>query len=326
MSVKSIDDPTPGPNDAVIKVEACGVCGTDIHVIRGEFAPTRYPIVPGHEFCGEVVAVGGAVMNLKAGDFVAVDPSLYDGTCRQCRAGRFNLCENWNAIGVGRTDGACAEFVAVPAANAFKFPEDIPRHYGALVEPLSCAVHGLDQVDLRVAGDYLIYGAGTMGLLLAQLARDAGAAGLDVIDTNPTRHPLARRLGADRVAKSADDLDRPHGWDVVIDATGAVPAIEDGLRRVARGGTFLMFGVANADAVASFSPFRVYNDEINIIGSMAVLNSFGRARDLLVKGVIDCEAMLTHRFPLDAYMTAIDTFRQGSGLKVQVAPEASSLS
>ena len=324
MSVKSIDDPTPGPNDAVIKVEACGVCGTDIHVIRGEFAPTRYPIVPGHEFCGEVVAVGGAVMNLKAGDFVAVDPSLYDGTCRQCRAGRFNLCENWNAIGVGRTDGACAEFVAVPAANAFKFPEDIPRHYGALVEPLSCAVHGLDQVDLRVAGDYLIYGAGTMGLLLAQLARDAGAAGLDVIDTNPTRHPLARRLGADRVAKSADDLDRPHGWDVVIDATGAVPAIEDGLRRVARGGTFLMFGVANADAVASFSPFRVYNDEIKIIGSMAVLHSFERALSLLVKGVIDCEAMITNRFGLDEYSTAIDTFLAGSGLKVQVSPNSRS--
>ena len=322
MSVKSIDDPTPGPNDAVIKVEACGVCGTDIHVIRGEFAPTRYPIVPGHEFCGEVVAVGGAVTNLKAGDFVAVDPSLYDGTCRQCRAGRFNLCENWNAIGVGRTDGACAEFVAVPAANAFKFPEDIPRHYGALVEPLSCAVHGLDQVDLRVAGDYLIYGAGTMGLLLAQLARDAGAAGLDVIDTNPTRHPLARRLGADRVAKSADDLDRPHGWDVVIDATGAVPAIEDGLRRVARGGTFLMFGVANADAVASFSPFRVYNDEIKIIGSMAVLHSFERALSLLVKGVIDCEAMITNRFGLDDYSTAIDTFLAGSGLKVQVSPNS----
>jgi len=324
VSVKSIDDPTPGPNDAVIKVEACGVCGTDIHVIRGEFAPTRYPIVPGHEFCGEVVAVGGAVMNLKAGDFVAVDPSLYDGTCRQCRAGRFNLCENWNAIGVGRTDGACAEFVAVPAANAFKFPEDIPRHYGALVEPLSCAVHGLDQVDLRVAGDYLIYGAGTMGLLLAQLARDAGAAGLDVIDTNPTRHPLARRLGADRVARSADDLDRPHGWDVVIDATGAVPAIEDGLRRVARGGTFLMFGVANADAVASFSPFRVYNDEIKIIGSMAVLHSFERALSLLVKGVIDCEAMITNRFGLDEYSTAIDTFLAGSGLKVQVSPNSRS--
>ena len=322
VSVKRIDDPTPGPNEVVVKVEACGVCGTDIHVIRGEFAPTRYPIVPGHEFCGEVVAVGGDVKNLKAGDFVAVDPSLYDGTCRQCRAGRFNLCENWNAIGVGRTDGACAEFVAVPAANAFKFPEDIPRHYGALVEPLSCAVHGLDQVDLQVAGDYLIYGAGTMGLLLAQLARDAGAAGLDIIDTNAKRHPLAKKLGVDRVARSADELDRPQGWDVVIDATGVVPAIEDGLRRVARGGTFLMFGVANADAVASFSPFRVYNDEIKIIGSMAVLHSFERALSLLVKGVIDCEAMITNRFGLDDYSTAIDTFLAGSGLKVQVSPNS----
>ena len=102
-----------------------------------------------------------------------------------------------------------------------------------------------------------------------------------------------------------------------------VPAIEDGLERVKRGGTFLVFGVASVGALARFSPFRVYNDEISIIGSMAVLNSFGRARDLLTKGAIDCEAMLTHRFPLDAYLTAIDTFREGRGLKVQVAPEAS---
>jgi len=127
VSVKKVEDPTPGPGDAVLKVEACGICGTDIHVIRGEFAPTRYPIVPGHEFCGEVVAIGGDVRNVKVGDFVAVDPTLYDGTCRQCRAGRFNLCENWNGIGVARTDGACAEFVRVPATSAFQLPSYIPR-------------------------------------------------------------------------------------------------------------------------------------------------------------------------------------------------------
>ena len=320
VTVKKVEDPTPGPVDAVIKVEACGICGTDIHVIRGEFEPTRYPIVPGHEFCGEVVAIGGDVRNLKVGDFVAVDPSLFDGTCRQCRAGRFNLCENWNGIGVGRTNGACAELVSVPAANAFQLPSDIPRNWGALVEPLSCAVHGLDQVDLEVAGDYLIYGAGTMGLLLAQLARDSGAGQVDMVDPNAGRHALATRLGADHVARSATDLDRPQGWDVVIDATGVVPAIEDGLRRVARGGTFLMFGVANTDATATFSPFRVYNDEIKIIGSMAVLHSFERALKLLVKGVIDCEAMITNRFGLDDYSSAIDTFLSGKGLKVQVAP------
>ena len=320
MSVSKIDDPTPQAGEAVIKVEACGICGTDIHVLHGEFAPTRYPIVPGHEFCGEVVAVAGDVKNVKVGDFVAVDPSLFCGHCRQCRAGRFNLCENWNAIGVGSANGASAEFVSVPAANAFRLPSEMPRHHGALVEPLSCAVHGLDQVDLKVADNYLIYGAGTMGLLLAQLAKDSGASQLDMVERNPKRHDLAKRLAADRIAVSADELDRPRGWDVVIDATGVVPAIEDGLKRVARGGTFLMFGVANADATATFSPFKVYNDEIKIIGSMAVLHSFERALTLLAKGVIDSEAMITNRFKLDEYSKAIDTFLAGSGLKVQVSP------
>lgn len=320
MSVSKIEDPTPSAGEAVIKVEACGICGTDIHVLHGEFAPTRYPIVPGHEFCGEVVAVAKDVTNVKVGDFVAVDPSLFCGHCRQCRAGKFNLCENWNAIGVVAANGASAEFVAVPAANAFRLPADMPRHWGALVEPLSCAVHGLDQVDLKVADNYLIYGAGTMGLLLAQLAKDSGASQLDMVERNPKRHALAKRLAADRIAVSADELDRPQGWDVVIDATGAVPAIEDGLKRVARGGTFLMFGVANADATATFNPFKIYNDEIKIIGSMAVLHSFERALTLLAKGVIDSEAMITNRFKLDDYSQAIDTFLAGTGLKVQVSP------
>lgn len=320
VSVTRIEDPTPAAGEAMIKVEACGICGTDIHVLHGEFAPTRYPIVPGHEFCGEVVAVAKDVRNVKVGDFVAVDPSLFCGHCRQCRAGRFNLCENWNATGVGSANGASAEFVAVPAANAFQLPPDMPRHWGALVEPLSCAVHGLDQVDLQVADNYLIYGAGTMGLLLAQLAKSSGASHLDMVERNPRRHDLAKRLAADRIAASADELDRPQGWDVVIDATGVVQAIEDGLKRVARGGTFLMFGVANADATASFSPFKVYNDEIKIIGSMAVLHSFERALTLLAKGVIDCEAMITSRFKLDEYSKAIDTFLAGSGLKIQVSP------
>ena len=181
-------------------------------------------------------------------------------------------------------------------------------------------MRGFDQIDVHLASAYLIYGAGTMGLLLAQLAAHAGAGQLDVVDVNPGRLDLARRLGADRVATTADMLEQPRGWDVVIDATGAVPAIEDGLYRVRRGGSFLVFGVAKAEASARFSPFRVYNDEIRIIGSMAVLHSFERARDLLVKGVVDCPAMITHRYSLDAYGEAIQTSRSGQGLKVQVNP------
>jgi 2-desacetyl-2-hydroxyethyl bacteriochlorophyllide A dehydrogenase len=319
IAIERVDDPTPGPREVVLQVEACGICGTDIHILEGELPPVRYPVVPGHEFCGEVVAAGGEVEHLKVGDFVAVDPNLPDGVCRFCQAGRENLCLNYAAIGV-TTAGACAELVAAPAANAFVLPPDQPREWGALVEPLSCAVHGFDRLNAKLADHYLIYGAGTMGLLMAQLARRAGAASVDVVDVQQGRLAVAERLGADRTAVSADELERPRGWEVVIDATGVVAAIEDGLRRVARGGTFLMFGVAPAEATARLSPFRIYNEEINVIGSMAVLHSFERARDLLVGGAIDAAAMITHRMALQSYEAAIAAFRSGAGLKILVTP------
>jgi len=319
VGVQRLDDPTPGPREVLVQVEACGICGTDIHILEGELPSTRYPIVPGHEFCGEVVAAGREVEHVRVGDFVAVDPNLPCRRCRFCQAGRENLCQNYDAIGV-TSAGACAELVAAPAANAFVLPADLPRAWGTLVEPLSCAVHGFDRLGAKLADRYLIYGAGTMGLLMAQLARRAGAATVDVVDVKESRLPVAERLGADRTVTSADKLDRPQGWEVVIDATGVVAAIEDGLRRVGRGGTFLMFGVTPAEATATFSPFRVYNEEITVIGSMAVLHSFERARDLLVGGAVDAAAMITHSIALDSYEAAIAAFRSGAGLKIQVTP------
>jgi 2-desacetyl-2-hydroxyethyl bacteriochlorophyllide A dehydrogenase len=319
VGVEKVDDPSPGPRELLVRVEACGICGTDLHILDGELSSVRYPIIPGHEFCGEVVAAGSQVEHLRVGDLVAVDPNLPDGECKFCQAGRENLCLNYEAIGVTKA-GACAELVAVPAANAFVLPDDLPRGWGALVEPLSCAVHGFDRLQAKLADRYLIYGAGTMGLLMAQLAQRVGAASVDVVDVKESRLPVAARLGADRTATSAEELDRPDGWEVVIDATGVVAAIQDGLRRVARGGTFLMFGVTAAEATASFSPFRIYNEEITVLGSMAVLHSFERARDLLVKGVIDAEAMITHSMPLESYEAAVATFRSGAGLKIQVTP------
>jgi 2-desacetyl-2-hydroxyethyl bacteriochlorophyllide A dehydrogenase len=319
VGIQRMDDPAPGPREVLVQVEACGICGTDIHILEGELPSTRYPIVPGHEFSGEIVAAGAEVEHLRVGDFVAVDPNLPDGECHFCQAGRENLCQNYEAVGVTRA-GACAELVAVPAANAFLLPDDLPRAWGTLVEPLACAVHGFDRLGAKLADHYLIYGAGTMGLLMAQLARRAGAATVDVVDVNELRLPVAERLGADRTATSAEELDRPQGWEVVIDASGAVRAIEDGLGRVARGGTFLMFGVTAGEATVSFSPFRIYNEEINVIGSMAILHSFERARDLLVAGAIDAAAMITHRMALDSYEEAIATFRRGDGLKTQVVP------
>ncbi|HVL98811.1 MAG TPA: zinc-dependent alcohol dehydrogenase family protein [Egibacteraceae bacterium] len=317
--VTEVPDPTPAPGEVVVAVDACGICGTDLHIYDGHFAPTPYPIVPGHEFCGEVVAVSADAGDIVEGTFVAVDPSLFCGRCDQCRRGRGNLCANWGAIG-DTVDGAFAEYVRVPVANVYRLPADLPREWGTIVEPLSCAVHAMDRLGPVAGDDVLVYGAGTMGLLLAQLLRSAGAARVDVVDRKPDRLAVARP-GADEVADSAAALSAER-WDLVVDATGATAAIEDGLGRVQRGGTFLVFGVAPAAATARFSPFTVYNDEISIIGSMAVLHSFGRAVDLLAGGAVDPAPLITHRLALDDYETGIATVRAGEGLKVQLTARA----
>ncbi len=320
IATATVEDPTPGPREVVVAVTGAGICGTDLHVIDGDLEGTVYPIVPGHEFAGTVAAVGAEVTEFAEGDRVAVDPNVCCGECHYCSIGRGNLCERYNAIGVIASAGAAAEFCAAPAANCFRVPENVPLEHAPLIEPLSCAVHGFDLLPGRVGEHYLIYGAGTMGLMMAQMARFTGAASVSVVDLNADRLAVAERLAADRTATAAEEFDRPEGWEVVIDCTGAVAAVEDGLTRVRKGGTFQVFGVAPEAAAASFSPFRVYKDEIRIVGSMAVLHSFGRAVELMGRGVIDAEAMISDTFGLDEYAAAVDAFRAGSGRKLQVRP------
>ncbi|MQA09636.1 MAG: alcohol dehydrogenase catalytic domain-containing protein [Pseudonocardiaceae bacterium] len=321
VQVSTMDDPAPGAGEVVVEVSACGICGTDIHIVDGEFAPSPYPIVPGHEFAGTVTAVGAGTTRLREGDLVAVDPSLFCGTCHYCSIGHGNLCERWGAIGVTK-NGACAEYALAPAENCYPLPDGVGLTQAALIEPLSCAVRGFDLLPRRFGEHYLIYGAGTMGLLMAQLARNACAGSVSIVDLQVDRLDVARKLGVDAAATRADDFDRPQGWEVVIDCTGVIAAIEDALTRVRRGGTYQQFGVAPADATATFSPFRVYNDEITIVGSMAVLHSYGRAVELMGRGVIDADTMISHAFTLDDYPRALETFRASGGRKLQVRPRS----
>jgi 2-desacetyl-2-hydroxyethyl bacteriochlorophyllide A dehydrogenase len=318
VTVETVPDPSPGPREVVVKVAGCGICGTDLHIADGEFAPTL-PVTPGHEFAGEIVAVGTDVTELRAGQQVAVDPSLHCGECYYCRRGKGNLCERWAAIGVTTTGGA-AEFAVAPVANCVPLPDGVAPADAALIEPLSCAVRGFDVIQPKLGDHFLIYGAGTMGLMMMELAKRAGAASVSVVDLNPSRLETAKELGCSAAVTSADELGRPRGWDVVVDATGVVAAIEDGLKRVGRGGTFQQFGVANEDAVARFSPFRVYNQEIRIVGSMAVLHSFERAAELFAEGALRPEVMISHRLPLEEYPAALEQFRAGVGRKIQVCP------
>jgi 2-desacetyl-2-hydroxyethyl bacteriochlorophyllide A dehydrogenase len=318
VEVVSVADPTPESGEVVVEVAACGLCGTDLHIRAGEFAPAL-PIIPGHEFAGTVVALGGGVDRVRVGDRVAVDPSLYCFKCPRCRTGRNNLCESWGAIGVSRAGGA-AEYVAVPAANCVRVPDGFPLVAAALVEPLSCAVHAFDVLSARVGARVLIYGAGTMGLMLARLAVRSGAVEVSLVDVNEAKLATARRLGDVAVAPRADELPGDGTWHVVIDATGNSAAIQDGLGRVAAGGTYLQFGVASPDVRVWIDPFRVYNQEITITGSMAVLHSFERAADLLAGGVLDPDLFITDRFALASYANALDHFAAGKGVKTVVLP------
>ncbi|MGI5472093.1 zinc-dependent alcohol dehydrogenase family protein [Streptomyces sp. CA-132043] len=321
LSVTTVPDPTPGRGEVVVKVTAAGLCGTDVHMLAGEFGPTEYPVIPGHEFSGEIVAVGEGVTGFAEGDKIAADPAIYCGACHFCAIGRGNLCEQWGTIGI-TVDGAAAEYVKVPARNCYRLPETVELRHAPLIEPLSTIVRGFDIVDPKLGDHFLIYGAGTMGLLYMQVAQRAGAGSVSVVDINADRLTVAKKLGADHVATSADDLAGPRlGWQVVTDCTGNVKAIEDGLTRPIRGGTFQQFGCAPDQEMAQFSPFRIYNDEIRIVGSMAILHSYGRAVELLGKGVIDSETMITHQFALDEYAEALETFKRGTGRKLQIVPD-----
>jgi 2-desacetyl-2-hydroxyethyl bacteriochlorophyllide A dehydrogenase len=322
VTVTDVPEPEPGPREVLVEVAACGICGTDLHILEGEFAPAL-PIVPGHEFSGTVVALGAGAREanpaLRVGTRVAVDPSLYCHECHYCRLGHNNLCERWNAIGVSVPGGA-AQLAAAPAANCVPLPDHLRLEDAALIEPLSCAVRGYDVLRSNLGAHVLIYGSGTMGLMMLQLAKRTGAASVDMVDLNAERLKTAVTLGVSAAVTSADELDRPRGWELVVDATGAGPAIQDGLGRVAPGGTFLQFGVASYATRVTIDPYRIYNKEITITGSMAVLHSFERAAELFSDGVLDPAVFISDRLPLADYAEAIGRVKRGVGRKIQVLP------
>jgi 2-desacetyl-2-hydroxyethyl bacteriochlorophyllide A dehydrogenase len=318
IRVGTVGDPAPGDGQVVVPVGACGICGTDLHIADGHFPPTPYPIVPGHEFAGEIVEIGRNVAGgWRSGERVAVDPSLFCGRCRPCQAGRGNLCENWGATG-DTVDGAFAEYVAVPAANCYRMPEAMTWRQGALVEPLSCAVHGLRRIGVEPGERFLVVGAGTMGLLMQQLLIRGGAE-VTVVDRNPLRVPTATALGARATATDVSELDDER-FDAAVDCTGAAPAIEAAFDSLRRGGRLLVFGVAPEEARARLSPFRIYNDELTIVGSMAVLHSYGAALDLIASGRVSTDELLTETLPLSEFAKALELMRNASGIKTQVLP------
>jgi 2-desacetyl-2-hydroxyethyl bacteriochlorophyllide A dehydrogenase len=320
--VEDWPDPIPGPGEVVVEVNYCGVCGTDIHVVDGEHAAVTYPVVPGHEFAGHIVAAGTGPTPRGPGEFVAVDPMVFCGHCPECRAGWTNLCRNGGGLGT-TADGAFARYVKVQAAQCEPVPAAVPPRWAALAEPLACCLHALDRIGAVIGRQVLVLGAGTAGLMLVRLLSLGGAA-VDVAEPRPERRAAAGAFGAQRVAVSAAALGAGEGWHVVVDATGNPAAIAEGLSLVRRAGTFAIFGVPPAAARVPLVPYDVFARELTIVGSNSVRHTFGRALALLATGAVPGDALLGPVVPLEDMADALASARSGDGMKTTVAPGAPS--
>ncbi|MCA9909841.1 MAG: zinc-dependent alcohol dehydrogenase family protein, partial [Anaerolineae bacterium] len=286
-AVMSAPEPQVAPNDVLIKVRAAGICGTDIHILKGEYE-AKYPLIPGHEFSGEVTAVGADVTNFKVGDRVTADPNIPCNRCYFCQRNEPNQCRDLGAIGVTR-NGAFAEYVVAPEGNVFAIG-DMPYKAAALIEPLACVVWGLKQVEIQAGDSAVIFGAGPMGCLLVQAVKRAGAARIVIVDQNAQRLKLAAELGATEIVVADDQLERKlfdlehFGYDVVVDATG-VPAVIQALFAYAKPRAKVwIFGVAPAGARIEVVPFDIFRNDIKVIGSFAVNRTFPQSIALIQSG------------------------------------------
>ena len=315
LSVEQVADPAPRDHEVVVQVGACGICGTDVHVLDGDYAAVRYPVIPGHEFWGTVVAAGPAVRRVRVGQRVAVDPMDYCDGCAPCRAGWTNMCLHGGGLGT-TAPGALAEYVAVNGARCEPLPPGLPADLASLVEPLSCVLHALDRVGPVLGEDVLVLGSGPIGLLLIALAAAAGAR-VDAVDPRAERRAVAPEFGARRTAASAGEI-AEDGWAVVADCTGHPEAAATGLSHLRRAGRLALLGIGGASATFPFAPFGVVARELTIVGVNSVRHTFGRAAALLAAGTIPAARLHGPPLPLSGTAAAIEAARQGTGPKTRV--------
>ena len=307
------------PHEVLIRVAACGVCGTDVHIYHGDkgSAAVTPPVVLGHELSGTVAAVGAQVTGLRVGDHVTVDPNCYCGACHYCRIGKKQLCTSLYAIGVNR-DGGFAEYCYAPEAQCFLLAPDVPLEFGALGEPLACCIHGIDRAQIRVGDTVLVIGGGAIGLLMVQLAKLSGASQILLSEPVAMRRDIGLQLGADAaidpiredLSARIRDCTGVDGVDVVIECVGNTSA--------KRGATLLLFSVPKAGATHPLTLEDVYQKELKIVGSMINPDTHQRAVDMINQGRIQLAPIITHRFPVEQLKDAILMQMSSESLKVLV--------
>ncbi|MCL6593775.1 MAG: zinc-dependent alcohol dehydrogenase family protein [Alicyclobacillus sp.] len=326
MTLQEREPPRPGPQELLLRVRACGVCGTDLHLYHGQpgSAAVQWPRVLGHELAGEVVAVGDAVQGWQSGDRVTVDPNLFCGHCRYCQGGRAHLCDHLQAVGVTR-DGGFAEFCAVPASNCYRLPNNLSFADGALLEPLGCCLHGLEQLQLAPGQSAVVLGAGFIGLLMAQLLRWHGLDPVWVSDPAPFKRALAASIPGvvavdpRAVALAATVSQWPGGGaDVVVECVGRAETMQQAVELAAKGGQVLLFGVAHPQALATFAPYRVFARELTLRGSFINPHTHARAIALAASGRIALSRWVSHPLTLAELPYAMDRLPSWQAVKALV--------
>lgn len=321
-SYELLEVPTPeaAEGEIRIKVASAGICGTDLHIMSGEFPAGRgRPLILGHEFAGVVDQVGPGVTGFEPGDRVAADPNLYCRSCPRCSEGAYNMCEHWGALGI-TTDGALAEYVCVPAFLAVHLPDDLSMRTGAMIEPLSCAMHAFDYAGLTgrsgTGSRALIYGAGMMGLACLSLAA-AQRLEVDVVEIHSPRREFARNLGAHTAVGSGEELTH-NEYDLVIDATGSPAAITDAITRLAPRGTYLQVGVPPPEFTVDISPYDIYQRELLLIGTFSVADQYVAAARAIADLPSALEGIVTHTFPLERFGDALEAMKTPEAIKVHI--------
>jgi len=309
LEVVDVPMPRPGRDEVLVRVEACGICGSDVHGYDGSSGRRIPPIVMGHEAAGTVAAVGAGASGAHEGDRVTFDSTIYCGECEYCRRGELNLCQRRQVLGVStpeyRRSGAFAEYVVVPNRIVHHVPDNISFPEAAMVEPLAVAVHAVSISELPENGAALVMGAGMIGLLVLQALREAGCLSIYVVDIDDSRLKLAKQLGATNVihAKTADTvaevqrLTSGAGVDVALEAVGSTPTVKAAIESVRKGGTVVLIG--NVAPQVEIPLQTVVGREIRLQGSAASSGEYPQCIDMLARGAVDVKSLISIVAPLD---------------------------
>ncbi len=310
-------------DEVLVKVSASGICGTDVHIYHGEYLGS-YPMTPGHEFSGVVVEVGEGVTRFAPGSRVSVEPNISCDNCPACLNNRQNFCEKWQAVGVTRP-GAMAQYVLAPEKVVFDAGE-IPFDQAAFMEPLSCVLHGIESVGIRLGDSVAVIGTGPIGMLLIRTARAWGATRFTVAELSEQRLAAARRDGVAEATTDVASLPSDR-FDVVIDATGAPPMLSQAVRLARPGGRVLMFGVSPQGKTAAIEPFQVFRKGLSIFASYTSRRNSLQALALIGSGRVRVDDLISHRVPLEGLEAGIKKIedRKENAMKVMVFPNEESV-